>query len=231
MKDNDTVQYSYIIEWKENRKKIDIELTSDRMKVTPRYLEREDLPEWVDLDFQKCEICPLDSDKVERCPAALSIVDIIEEFENTRSTVRVKLEIITPERKIIKKTQMQEALSSVLELCLWVSGCPVLDEFSAMGRFRLPFTTIEETIFRITSSYLIRQYFIDKSGEEPDWDLEGIKDFYDKVAVVNGKLAKRIRAGSCEDAGVNALVRLDSFAKNFEYLFENSMDILEKFFR
>ncbi|MGM0441767.1 MAG: DUF6901 family protein [Elusimicrobiota bacterium] len=227
----ETVQYKYIIKWGEETKEINLELTPDRMKIAPRHLKREDLPDWVDLNFQKCNICPLDSKKQPSCPAALSILDIVEEFSDVPSTIDVKLKIITPERVLIKKTQIAEALSSLIELCLWLSECPVLSQFSSMARFHLPFSSKEEAIFRITASYLLKQYFVDKNGGSPDWDLKGLKKFYDKIAIINGKLAERVRAGSCKDAGVNAVVRLDSFAKNFEYLFENSMEILENIFK
>ncbi|MGM0441765.1 MAG: DUF6901 family protein [Elusimicrobiota bacterium] len=226
----DIVEYIYKIKWRGNTETIKLELTPDRMSFAPGYLDKENYPEWVKLGFHKCEICTLDEDEYKVCPAALSIVKIIDSFKDMLSYENVTVEIITPERKIVKDVQIQAALSSVLGLSLGLSDCPVLEQFSSMARFHLPFSSIEETMFRTTGSYLLKQYFINKYDGSPDWELEGLKEFYSKVSVVNGNLVERIRSGSIKDASVNAVVKLDNYAKNFKYLFKNTMETLESIF-
>ncbi len=226
----EVVEYIYNIKWNNNTETIKLKLTPDRMSFDPDYLEKNKYPEWVKLDFKQCDICPLDKKKNKVCPAALSIMKIIYSFKDMLSFENATVEIITPERKIVNDVQMQEALSSVMGLTLSLSDCPILAQFSSMGRFHLPFSTIEETIFRTTGSYLLKQYFVKKNGGTPDWDLKGLKEFYNKVSLVNGNLVERIRSGSIKDASVNALVKLDTYAKNFQYLFDNTMKILEEIF-
>lgn len=227
--ENSIVEYSYIIRWKDNYKKIILKLTPDRMNFVPENFENN-FPEWVELNFQKCEICPLTEKDSHYCPAAQSIFKLVNEFKNVPSTENVKIEIDTPERKIINKVTAQDALSSLMGLCFGLSKCPILKNFAPMARFHLPLATTEETIFRTVSSYLIKQYFINKKGGTPDWELKGLKKFYSQVAKVNIHLAERIRAGSKEDASVNAVVILDTYTKNVDYLFENSIETLEKIY-
>ena len=60
------------------------------------------------------------------------------------------------------------------------SGCPVLKPLGAMASFHIPFCTTRETLRRIVGSYLIKQYFKQLEGEEPDWELKELKALYDQ---------------------------------------------------
>jgi hypothetical protein len=100
-----------------------------------------------------------------------------------------------------------------------------------MVRFHLPFASVEETIFRAASTYLLSQYIKKSQGGKPDWDLERLIEIYKEIEEVNQGLAMRIRSVADMDANINALVVLDVFAKEvpitvkaklkeFEYLFK-----------
>ena len=43
-----------------------------------------------------------------------------------------------------------------------------------MAYFHLPFATIEETVFRSVTTYLLKQYYKHVAGEETDWTLQNI---------------------------------------------------------
>jgi len=79
--------------------------------------------------------------------------------------------------------------------------------------FSLPFASIEETIFRSVSSYLLGQFFIHKKGGKPDIELNGLKETYGNIEKINDAMARRIRSADRRDANVNAVVILDVFAK------------------
>ena len=82
-----------------------------------------------------------------------------------------------------------------------------------MVRFHLPFATIEETIYRSVSCYLLAQYFLLKKGKEPDWELEKLAQAYEDIQMINVGMTDRLRSISEEDANANAVVVLDVFAK------------------
>lgn len=54
---------------------------------------------------------------------------------------------------------MQIGLYSLLGLVMATSGCPHLDFLRPLALHPLPFSSIHETVFRVSSSYLTEQYF------------------------------------------------------------------------
>jgi len=56
---------------------------------------------WTELEFHQCQQCPLSPEAFPHCPAALSIVDIVEYFARTTSFSHCKCEVQFPggERK------------------------------------------------------------------------------------------------------------------------------------
>jgi hypothetical protein len=86
-----------------------------------------------------------------------------------------------------------------------------------MAYFHLSFSSVEETVVRAISLYLLKQYFIWKSGGEPDWNLKKLEQQYQNVRQVNQGILRRIRSLSKKgDADLNALVILDDFALNLD---------------
>jgi hypothetical protein len=86
-----------------------------------------------------------------------------------------------------------------------------------MAYFHLSFSSVEETVVRAISLYLLKQYFIWKSGGEPDWNLKKLEQHYQNVRQVNQGILRRIRSLSKKgDADLNALVILDDFALNLD---------------
>jgi hypothetical protein len=107
------------------------------------------------------------------------------------------------------------------------SDCPIMNFFKPMARFHLPFSTVEETVFRTTSIYLLRQYFEYQNGNEPDLDLKKLNQRYDQVQIVNSGILNRINSVAQKDA----IIILDTLAQmlsmelshglhSFEYLFK-----------
>ena len=99
-----------------------------------------------------------------------------------------------------------------------------------MVRFHLPFASVEETLFRSVSMYLLAQYFRMRKGQQPDWQLAQFDEIYKSVAQVDRGLANRLRHASEEDATVNALIVWSAFGQQIRYSIEENLADLEPLF-
>jgi hypothetical protein len=195
-----------------------IKLSPDKLKLITD--PKKNLPEWTKLDYNKCPNCPLDASIDEYCPVAVAIIDILDFFNESISFENVEVRLDTSERSYLKRTNLQSGVSSILGIFMVTSGCPILDNLRPMVRFHLPFATIEETIFRSISMYLVKQYLLHKKGEVPDWDLDGLTKIYNEIHIVNRAFHKRLLHMKGQDANLNALVILDNFANYINFVLD-----------
>jgi hypothetical protein len=152
-------------------------------------------------------------------------------FSDAVSCDHVDLLIETGARTYGKKTTIEDAVSSVMGLCMAASGCPVMDKLKPMVRYHLPFATLDETRYRALSMHLLSQYFVHRRGKKPDWNLKKLSRIYDEVRVANKHFCERISSTGEGDANVNALIRLDCFAMNVTLLIDkNILDDMESIF-
>jgi hypothetical protein len=187
-------------------------------------------PAWARLDSHTCKGCPLDPARHPYCPIAVQLGEVMEIFYEHTSYDEVMVEVVDSRRSYLKETSLQEALGSLVGIIMATGGCPVLAPLRPMVRFHLPFATLEETEFRMISMYLFAQYIRLKNGQEPDWTLAGLQAIYDRVRNVNHAFAKRIRAASGSDVGVNAIIILDCFAKAVPSAIRTLTKDYEKYF-
>lgn len=188
------------------------------------------LPGWTLLEFEKCPNCPLDPEDTERCPAAVSIVDLVRCFDGLSSFDQIEVEVNTSERRLIQQTAVQSGISSLMGLLIAASGCPRSAFFRPMARFHLPLSEPIETIYRVTTMYLLAQYFREKEKMSRDQALEGLSEIYRNMQIMNNALAERIRMASETDSSVNALVMLDMHAKSAYYVIDDFLDELRPMF-
>jgi hypothetical protein len=100
-----------------------------------------------------------------------------------------------------------------------------------MGRNHLPFSTMDETQYRVLSMYLLAQYFRAQDGKEPDWELERLKDLYEEIRAVNVAFSQRLKGVERKDTGRNAIAILDSFAFMVSFTIDRQkMDELRQLF-
>ena len=184
-------------------------------------------PDWIKLDFCKCSVCPLDSAQNDICPLAANLMEIVESFHNIASVEITEIKVTTPERTISQRLPIQKGLSSMLGIYMSTSACPVMKILRPMVRYHLPFASVEETIFRSVSAYLMGQYFVMKEGKSPDWNLEKLTETYAEIEDVNTNMTKRIRPVIQDDASINAIVILDVFAKFVPLSIETSLEKLK----
>ncbi len=202
-------------------------------KVDPlRKKEKNKTPDWVDLDYCKCENCPLKKEEYPDCPIAEDFYLLIEKIKDKISFTCAKVTVQTKHRVYYKKTDLQSGVFSLMGLIMATSACPHFKFLRPLAKYHLPFSSIEETLFRSSSLYLLEQHMNELKGKEYSYSLDGLRERYNKLEIVNKGLAKRIRKVSTGDAGRNAIVALNVFAQMFESQFENDFSILaESFFK
>ena len=204
-----TFHYTFAFEGSE-AKTFDIVFSADTLSILLD--QKTDLPEWTRLSFSKCPHCPLDEKCHSLCPAAISLVDIINIFQSSLSYEHATVTIESEERRFQKRTLLSHALASLIGLVMVISGCPIMKKLRPMVRYHLPFATTEETLYRVISMYLTAQYFRFKSGMRPDWELKELFALYNDINAVNKAFCKRLKGIVTEDASLNALTNLDAHA-------------------
>ncbi len=210
------------------RKVFTIKLHAESLNVMPPgNLEK---PEWARLGNCRCQHCQLDEDAVQYCPIAVNISDVVDYFKAYTSYDKVEVLVITEDRLYGKKTTVQKALGSLLGVYMAASGCPSMERLKPMVRFHLPFATVEETVFRSASTYLLGQYFLKKQGKPADLDLIELANFYKGIQMVNYGTAERLRGVVGKDAVNNAVICLDMFAKELPYAIEDGLEELQGLF-
>jgi len=176
--------------------------------------KRESYPEWTELKYFKCPNCSLDEEQHSFCPVAVNLVDLIDFFQDMISYKEVDLLVQNEERSYLKHTTLQQGISFLVDIYMATSGCPIMEKLKPMVCYHLPFATLRETQYRVMSMYLLAQYFLHRRGRKPDWELKGLVTIYDDIQVVNKVFAKRLAQVKIKDATLNALVKLDMFAKH-----------------
>jgi hypothetical protein len=190
----------------------------------------EAFPSWTNLDFHQCPHCPLVIDTHPHCPLAANLVNIVQPFDRLLSYERVHVDVVTEERSISQDTTAEEGIGSLMGLVIATSGCPHTAFFKPMARFHLPFASPAETMYRVTSMYLLAQFFRKKQGQDADLELKGLRKIYDDVQVVNASVAARLRSVTEKDSTLNAIVLLDMYAKALSYAIEQSLEAIRYLF-
>jgi len=170
--------------------RFDLHLDQGTLALVPE--ERRDQPEWTLLNYHQCANCPLDERTHAHCPVAANLSGIVEKLKNFVSHDRVGVVVIVDERTYSKDTTIQMGLSPLLGIIMTTSGCPIMEQLKPMVRFHLPFASLEETIFRMVSMYLVAQYLRKQTGKSAEWNLDGLTRIYAQIAQVNKDFVDRL---------------------------------------
>lgn len=225
---NDPIVIEYLFHLENDTKEyFKISLARDTLELQPENIEN--LPHWTELLFSQCPQCSLAPGAIY-CPPAANLYPIIQRFEKIISFDTVNLQVTTEERTITQTTTAQKALGSLIGLIIAASACPNTTFFRPMARFHLPLANEEETFFRATSTFMLLQYFNNKMGNTPDFNLEGLKEIYQDIQKINVELAHRLRTASKTDSSINAIVLLDMYAKAMPYVITHSLEELRYLF-
>lgn len=188
------------------------------------------LPDWTRLTFHQCPHCPLKESRHPHCPLAVNLVEMLRASQRLISHDQIQVDVTVRERMISQKTTAQRGISSIMGLLIATSGCPWTNFFKPMARFHLPFADEEETIWRAASTYLLAQHFLGSDDPCFDMELKGMAVIYRNIETLNVAVVKRLRAASRTDSAINALVRLDIFAKYLTPDIKESLESIRKLF-
>ncbi|MEW6078900.1 MAG: hypothetical protein AB1724_13885 [Thermodesulfobacteriota bacterium] len=205
----------------QSRKVFQIEL--DARTISIIHPQPKDFPAWAALNNEQCECCPLTLEDTAYCPIALNMAELVEEFKSAFSYDTCLVCCKTPERTYQKQTSVQEGLFSIMGIIMATSNCPIMNLFKPMARFHLPFSTIQETMVRSASMYLLRQYFVYKQGLTPDLDMKKLDEHYENVQKVNKGILARIGSVAEKDADKNAIIILNSLAQLFNVEIDDNL--------
>ena len=208
-----------------------VELEADTLSLIQRGLDNP--PQWCRLDYKQCQCCSLQPETDPYCPIAINIGELVETFNDIYSYNNCTVICKTADRTYSKETSVMEGLSSIFSIIMATSQCPVMDIFRPMARFHLPFATIEETMVRAASMFLLRQYYEYKRGLIKEFELASLEARYSLVQQINEGLLERVKSLGSEDADKNAMVTLHSLSQllateidynltELEYLFTDS---------
>jgi hypothetical protein len=187
-------------------------------------------PAWTRLEFHQCANCPLGASTHPCCPVAVDTEEIALKFRDVPSYERVCVTVETPERTYSKECDAQTGLRSLLGLVMASSACPILGQLEGLARYHLPFASLEETVFRTTGAYLLRQYFLFKGGGTPDLELRGLHDLYAELNIVNRCFQSRLAHASSQDANLNAVGSLLYLAMGVSLSLEDQLEELRRGF-
>ncbi len=181
-------------------------------------------PEWTATSFHKCDVCTY---KGEHCPVAVNISGIVDAFEGISADDSTHVLIMAKNRDYSKSTTLQEGLTAMLGLCMAASPCPVLGKLKPLVRYHLPFASLEESVFRVASMYLLVQYFLARKGAEPDWKLKGLNKIYEDIHAVNKGISQRLKKAASRDASLKAIAKLDYTASLVPFVINETLDEIE----
>jgi hypothetical protein len=152
---------------------------------------------------------------------AVNLAPVLGTFKSRMSYDTVDVTVDAPDRQYAKRCALQEGLSSLVGLIMPTSGCPILDKLRPMAASHLPFSSTRETIHRALASYVLAQFVRLRRQQPADWQLKNLTRTYEDIRIVNEAFAARVRDLPSEDAGINAVVRLDAFADMITFTLAN----------
>lgn len=173
---------------------------------------KADYPDWTELKFHQCRNCPLDAAQHLYCPVAIDSMEILLGFREILSCSSSDVLVKTPEREYSKRCDAQTGLRGLIGFVMATSACPILSKMRGMALYHLPFATIDEIIYRVTSWYLISQYYIHQAGGTTDLALVDLKKYYEEVQTLNYDFLQRIRVASEADSTLDVLATLFSIS-------------------
>ncbi|WP_205849092.1 DUF6901 family protein [Natronospirillum operosum] len=175
---------------------------------------------WTRLAYHQCSNCPLDKDQDARCPAAVDIQQVVEDFSALPATQRVTVTVESPARQYHKITGLEEGLRSLMGLLMANCACPILNKLKPMAYTHLPFASQEEFIIRSVGTYLLRQYFHHQADHQADWTLHGLVELNNELQLVNQAMWQRVNAGCEGESNLKALLSFFAMASSVSYSLE-----------
>lgn len=187
-----------------------------------------DIPEWCNLEYKQCPNCPLSGIWHKHCPLAVRLIPFVN-LPECNSYDEVKVDVGMENKTVLAETSAQEAFSSLLGLVMATSGCPHTSFFKPMAWYHQPFSTPDETMYRVCTTYLF-SLFLHKKGKSINISFDMLKKLYTNIHMINVHIAARIHSYSKTDSAVNAIVLLDLITKDLPIAVDEDLSELKKLF-
>lgn len=187
-----------------------------------------DIPEWCNLEYKQCPNCTLSGIWHKHCPLAVRLIPFVN-LPECNSYDEVKVEVTMENKTVIADTSAQEAFSSLLGLVMATSGCPHTSFFKPMAWYHQPFSTPDETMYRVCTTYLF-SLFLHKKGRSINISFDMLKTIYKNIHMINVHIASRIHSYSKTDSAVNAIVLLDLITKDLPIAVDEDLNELKRLF-
>lgn len=180
--------------------------------------------DWTRLEYQQCTNCPLSTREHERCPAAVDLQRVVEDFRGLPAFRKAWVHVRTEEREYSKLVNLEVALRSLLGVIMATSGCPILGRLKPMARSHLPFATDNEFVLRTVSMYLLRELFKLRDGGTPDWELGELTRDFSALQLVNQALWHRIHDVCAGDTNLKAFLGFFSLSSSMSYSLDTQLE-------
>ena len=197
---SDTENIQYTFEFKDRKATFDVAIGD-----TGEDFDHQTIPEWMLLEHWQCRNCELKSNECLACAMAIRVQSVIETFGEAMSTDRVRVNVQTPQRKFMQDCDLQTGIHSLLGLLMATCGCPHLEPMRSLVNFHIPFCSTEEMLTHMVGAYLTKQYFIQRDGGKPDWELDRLEAVFSNLAMVNQDFVRRLKGVVQKDAVTNAI--------------------------
>jgi hypothetical protein len=184
-------------------------------------------PFWTQLNFCRCQNCPLDERASPHCPAALQMASAVDPLKSLVSFDTVGVTVIDAERTVHAQISVQQAMSSVLGLIMATAGCPWTDYLRPMARFHLPFANEAETVYRSICMFLLARELV--AADRPS-GFAALEYLYKNLHVVNRDMSRRLGAATKTDPARNAIALLDAYTTLLPAAIECSLEELKPLF-
>ncbi len=187
-------------------------------------LETVEKAPWTKLDFHRCDGCTYNT--TDYCPVAVKLQKPAKVFSQLMSHDKALVTVTTPERNYSKNTDIQEGLASMLGLIMATSDCPTTRAFFPAAWFHLPFASFEETLFRITSVWMLKQFFSPTQEKNYPQVMSAIKKQCQNTHEVNIGIFRRLKEAeiTSKDAPFNAVAILNAFAALMPISLDDKLD-------
>ena len=184
----------------------------------------EPVTDWTRLDYQKCTNCPLQSSEHECCPAAVDLKAVVEDFKGLPAFRKAWANVRTEEREYSKLVNLEVVIRSLLGVIMATSGCPILNRLKPMARNHLPFATDTEFVLRSVSMYVLREFFKQREGLVPDWELTALTNDFSELQLVNQALWHRIHDVCAGDTNLKAFLSFFSMSSSMTYSLDAQLE-------
>lgn len=185
-------------------------------------------PDWCRLEYKQCPNCTLSTIWHKYCPLALRLIPFVN-LPECNSYDDVRAEITMENKTVLAETSAQEAFSSLLGLVMATSGCPHTNFFKPMAWYHQPFSTPDETMYRVCTTYLFSN-FLHKKGKQMTLSFDMLKLIYKNIHIINVHIASRIHSYSKTDSAVNAIVLLDLITNDLPIAVDENLTELKRLF-